>query len=101
MAISKTEFAEALNISPAIITHISSGRNKPGVEILQKILQQYTSINAEWLLIGKGYMKKTEGFNKEIVLGNLKHIENTLHSNIEGLQGVNTLINQQIETLKQ
>lgn len=58
MAVSKTAFAAELDISQGVLTHISTGRNKPGVELLQKILQTYPTIRAEWLLMGKGEMEK-------------------------------------------
>ena len=35
-------------------------RNKPGLDILAKILQTFTWINAEWLITGKGEMIKQE-----------------------------------------
>ena len=35
-------------------------RNKPGFDILAKILQTFTWINAEWLITGKGEMIKQE-----------------------------------------
>ena len=35
-------------------------RNKPGFDILSKILQTFTWINAEWLITGKGEMIKQE-----------------------------------------
>ena len=35
-------------------------RNKPGFDILAKILKTFTWINAEWLITGKGEMIKQE-----------------------------------------
>lgn len=35
-------------------------RNKPGFDILSKILQTFTWVNAEWLITGKGEMVKQE-----------------------------------------
>lgn len=71
MAVSKTAFAAELDISQGVLTHISTGRNKPGVELLQKILQTYPSIRAEWLLMGKGEMEKE-------VIANTIALKNTL-----------------------
>ena len=39
-------------------------RNKPGFDILAKILQTFTWINAEWLITGKGEMIKQETTSK-------------------------------------
>lgn len=38
-------------------------RNKPGFDILVKILQTFDWLNAEWLLTGKGSMQKPESTN--------------------------------------
>ena len=57
---SKSVFANELGVSLPIITHITNGRNKPGIDILQKILHTYPTINAAWLMIGKGEMIITE-----------------------------------------
>lgn len=53
---SKSIFANELGVGLPLITHITNGRNKPGIDILQKILHTYPSIDAAWLLIGKGEM---------------------------------------------
>ncbi len=51
-----TKFAEKLDVQPSSISHIVSGRNKPSLEFLQKVLKNFTNINPLWLIIGKGDM---------------------------------------------
>lgn len=46
-----TRFAELLEIQPSTISHLVSGRNKPGYDLLQKILRAFPSINPDWLLL--------------------------------------------------
>ena len=50
------EFAEMLGINPAGISHILSGRNNPGYDLLKKILTRFPDISADWLLLGTGSM---------------------------------------------
>lgn len=57
---SKSSFAKAVDISLPIITHITTGRNKPGIDLIQKILTHFETINPEWLLLGKGEMYKAK-----------------------------------------
>lgn len=59
MGYKKSEWAELLDISPAIITHIYKGRNKAGVDFVQKILKKMPQINERWLLLGEGDMIKS------------------------------------------
>jgi hypothetical protein len=77
---SKSIFATELGVGLPVITHISSGRNKPGVDILQKILHTYPSVNATWLMIGKGEMIKTVKPSLDIdnEINNIKNLANQL-----------------------
>jgi len=52
--ISSTKLADKLNVQRSSISHILSGRNKPGFEFIQKLLKNYPEINARWLILGKG-----------------------------------------------
>ena len=54
--LSASKFADAIGVQRSSISHIISGRNKPSLELVNKILQQYQHINADWLLLGKGEM---------------------------------------------
>lgn len=56
-----SKFAETIGIQRSAMSHLTSGRNKPSLDVLMKILEQFTYINAEWLLFGKGSMIKQEG----------------------------------------
>lgn len=54
--LSKNRFAQELSVSLPLITHLVSGRNRPGLDILQKMLTIYPQINPDWLLNGLGTM---------------------------------------------
>lgn len=54
--LSKSAFAAMLEISLPVLTHIGSGRNKPGLEMIQKILIKFPDIDPDWLVLGKGSM---------------------------------------------
>ena len=54
--LSKTEFAAKLGVSQGVMSHISSGRNKPGAEMLVSLLHVYPEIAPGWLLLGEGSM---------------------------------------------
>lgn len=52
------EFAEAINVQPSNISHIMSGRNKPSLDLVMKILKKFPEVRTEWLLNGRGAMNK-------------------------------------------
>lgn len=54
-----SQLAERLEINPAAISHILSGRNKPGFELLQKILRKFPQIDPDWLLLDAPEMYRT------------------------------------------
>lgn len=62
--ISYSEFADKVRIQRSGVSHLISGRNNPGLEVIQKILKAFDYINTDWLLLGKGNMIKDE--KKEI-----------------------------------
>ena len=53
---SKSSFALALDSSLPVLTHISSGRNKPGLELIQRLLSRFPDISPDWLILGNGEM---------------------------------------------
>ena len=50
-------FAEKIGVQPSSISHILSGRNKPSLEFIQKILAQFPNVSADWLITGNTKIK--------------------------------------------
>ncbi|MFI3305424.1 MAG: helix-turn-helix transcriptional regulator [Rikenellaceae bacterium] len=46
-----TRLAEILEIQPSAVSHLVSGRNKPGYDLLRKILRRFPRLNPDWLLL--------------------------------------------------
>lgn len=65
--INSNKLAEKINVSRATISHIISGRNKPSVDFLHKILKKYPDLNLNWLVTGVGSMKIDDNIKKRIV----------------------------------
>ena len=53
-------FAQKIGIQPSAVSHILSGRNKPSLDVIQKILNTYKYLNPDWLLLGTGPMLRKE-----------------------------------------
>jgi len=54
--LSSSQFADEIGVQRSSVSHVLSGRNKPSLDFVTKILTAYEDINSEWLLIGKGNM---------------------------------------------
>ena len=52
--LSPAQLADRLSVQRSGISHILSGRNKPSFELLQRVVQSFPEISAEWLITGNG-----------------------------------------------
>jgi len=79
------EFAESIEVQPSNISHIMSGRNKPSLDLVMKILKRFPELRTEWLIHGKGAMNKDYGLFDEITPA----IENTTQETDAGIKKAN------------
>jgi transcriptional regulator with XRE-family HTH domain len=52
--LSATQLADKLGIQRSTISHLLSGRNNPSIDLLRRIISNFTDINEAWLLSGHG-----------------------------------------------
>ena len=55
-----SKFADIIGVQRSSVSHIISGRNKPSLDFVQKILSKFPEINTDWLLSGKGSITRTQ-----------------------------------------
>lgn len=51
-------FADQIDVGRSSISHILSGRNKPSLEFVLKIIENFPEVELYWLLNGKGSFPK-------------------------------------------
>lgn len=56
--LSGSQLADKIGVQRSSISHILSGRNKPSLDFIQKVLSSYKHIQPDWLLFGKEPMYK-------------------------------------------
>ncbi|MDY2634432.1 MAG: helix-turn-helix transcriptional regulator, partial [Prevotella sp.] len=54
-------FAQFVEISPATLSSIFTGRTKPTLNLVEAIIKKIPSVNLDWLMFGKGSMFADEG----------------------------------------
>ena len=54
------QFADKIGVQRSSVSHVLSGRNNPSIDFLQKIMQHFDGISAEWLLAGSGEFRKAK-----------------------------------------
>mgnify|MGYP003302342334 FL=1 len=56
--ISQSQFADTIKVVRASVSHVLAGRNNPSYDFIKAIMDNYPSLNIEWLMLGKGKMYK-------------------------------------------
>ena len=52
--LSASAFADKIAVQRSTISHLLTGRNKPSLEFVLKIVKSFPEVNLYWLLNGKG-----------------------------------------------
>lgn len=52
--LSAASFADRIDVGRSSISHLLSGRNKPSLDFVMKIVDAYPEVELYWLLNGKG-----------------------------------------------
>ena len=68
--ISPSEFADRIGVQRSSISHVLSGRNKPSIDFLEKILNVFPDIDTMWLITGKNKLQNEAIQAHNIVLNN-------------------------------
>ncbi|MCC1485324.1 helix-turn-helix domain-containing protein [Winogradskyella immobilis] len=55
-----SSFAEKIGVQRSSISHILSGRNKPSLDFVMKVLHSYPEVELYWLMNGKGEFPKPQ-----------------------------------------
>jgi transcriptional regulator with XRE-family HTH domain len=56
--LSSSQFADRIGVQRSSVSHVLSGRNKPGFDFIYKVLTAFPEISGEWLITGVGDMYK-------------------------------------------
>jgi transcriptional regulator with XRE-family HTH domain len=57
--LSATAFSEKLGVNRSTTSHLLSGRNKPSLDVVMKILDSFPEVSLYWLMNGKGEFPHT------------------------------------------
>ena len=55
-----SQLAEEIGVQPSSISHIISGRNRPSLDFILKMLETYEDLETDWLLFGRGDMYRDQ-----------------------------------------
>lgn len=55
------QFANEVGIQAGTISNIVNGRNKPSLEVLQKVLHRFRTVSSDWMVLDSGSMYRPIG----------------------------------------
>jgi len=58
--LSAAAFADEIDVQRSSISHLLSGRNKPSLDFVLKVLAKFNGVDLYWLMNGKGSFPKKE-----------------------------------------
>jgi transcriptional regulator with XRE-family HTH domain len=100
--LSASQFADKIGVQRSSVSHVLSGRNKPGFDFIHKILDAFPGINAEWLITGYGEMYKQRRPSEELFDGPFSETspakdEKKLSANVESTGMKEQFIDEKIK----
>jgi len=90
-----TLFAEKINVQRSSISHILSGRNKPSLDFVLKVLKAFDEVDLYWLLNGKGTFPKSLQVDEQVDYYPLKETK----ENKNTVKPLPTISNQDIDRI--
>jgi len=70
---SASSFAEKVGVQRSTISHILSGRNKPSLDFVMKVLSHFPEVELYWLMNGKGVFPKDN--KSEVKIQEIEKVE--------------------------
>lgn len=65
-SLNASSFADKIGVQRSSLSHLLSGRNKPSLDFILKILDVFPDVDLYWILNGKGtFPKKAESMDKK------------------------------------
>ena len=58
--LSASAFADKINVQRSSLSHLLSGRNKPSLDFIIKVIEVFPEVDLYWILNGKGTFPKQE-----------------------------------------
>lgn len=57
--LSPAQMADRIGVQRSAISHILSGRNRPSLDFVMKVLESFPEVSSEWLLRGQKTVEKS------------------------------------------
>ncbi|MGA0042205.1 MAG: helix-turn-helix domain-containing protein [Flavobacteriaceae bacterium] len=91
LQLSPSAFADSIGVQRSSLSHILSGRNKPSLDFVIKVLHQYPEVDLYWLITGTNDLKQPQKTAKTTSPASKeKIVQRTGNNDIERIVVLNT-----------
>lgn len=59
-SLTASSFADKISVQRSSMSHLLSGRNKPSLDFIMKLVDEFPEVTLEWILNGKGSFPKDD-----------------------------------------
>ena len=63
--LSASAFADRIGVQRSSLSHLLSGRNKPSLDLILKISDEFKEVDLYWIINGKGSFPKSDKIDKQ------------------------------------
>jgi transcriptional regulator with XRE-family HTH domain len=77
-----SSFADKIGVQRSSLSHLLSGRNKPSLDFVLKILEVFPEVDLYWILNGKGSFPKTNNLDTLKLPSSIPVIESSINTNL-------------------
>lgn len=95
-----SSFADKIGVQRSSISHLLSGRNKPGLDFVIKIVEHFPEVDLYWFLMGVGSFPKSETTIKKIEPSKQEEIKFTAPEAIFPTQDHPPILSEQTRSIK-
>ncbi|MFV0248375.1 MAG: helix-turn-helix domain-containing protein [Tenacibaculum sp.] len=79
-SLTSSTFADAIQVQRSSISHLMSGRNKPSLDFVLKVVNQFPEVDLYWLLKGSGTFPKSKDRERYLAADSKKKMTPPLSS---------------------
>ena len=66
--VSASAFADKIGVQRSSLSHLLSGRNKPSLDFVIKVVEEFSEVDLYWLLNGKGNFPKSKDVDQKVIV---------------------------------
>lgn len=98
--LSAASFADKIEVGRSSISHLLSGRNKPSLDFVMKVVNTFPEVELYWLLNGKGSFPKQKTDGEKEGVNDQEEVQDLFSSTTPGAENLEGSISSSSKKIK-